>query len=436
VNAALQPIVERVLRTRRNTPDKPNDTTTGGEALIELERTSSGSDQNETHQHSATRRSKDRTTTRTGRRGGKTYGGRETQNHTHNYGSSGADLLRPESRVVGGRRGGGLRKSPASRTIPVPRARELSANQTLRLVLPTASKLQKVNLPRTRSQRRPNKSPYLVTTKTATNIAAAEQRVQNDPPQDLKPKVRKTEMSNIDPFCGMITDPAKNIRRAGRSSTARPTSFVHTDEPQTPQTRTTESRMNDTRVTEQDRTRPRKNDGDGGSGARIIACGSRRVVRVPRTRSNHHDRKLPIPRRSQRHTPDTGRHHRAGPAGLTADTSWPNAAQTAPSSGRTTWVGGHSARTGGQTKDGAFDIGGHGSSPRSKRARRSGTRSFSGRDFPRRPPPNRALFYDGKYFDYPMRSSNRAQQLGIVEAVKCGRATPGPSIATQGYRPK
>ena len=39
-------------------------------------------------------------------------------------------------------------------------------------------------------------------------------------------------------------------------------------------------------------------------------------------------------------------------------------------------------------------------------------------DFLMRPRKSR-IFYDGKYFDYPLKASNALQNLGPVEAVLC-----------------
>ena len=106
----------------------------------------------------------------------------------------------------------------------------------------------------------------------------------------------------------------------------------------------------------------------------------------------------------------------AGPAGLTAAYELAKRGQTCTVLEADDVVGGISRTV---VRDGwRFDIGGHRFFTKVDEVEKLWHEILSDDDFLMRPRKSR-IFYDGKYFDYPLRIFNVLGNLGIVEAVKC-----------------
>ena len=107
----------------------------------------------------------------------------------------------------------------------------------------------------------------------------------------------------------------------------------------------------------------------------------------------------------------------AGPAGLTAAYQLGKLGASSTVLEADTVVGGISRTV---ERDGwRFDIGGHRFFTKVQRGRgRCGTRSSPDDDFLSGPRMSR-IYYDGKFFDYPLRAFNALRSLGLVEAIRC-----------------
>ncbi len=106
----------------------------------------------------------------------------------------------------------------------------------------------------------------------------------------------------------------------------------------------------------------------------------------------------------------------AGPAGLTAAYEIGKAGRTATVLEADDVVGGISRTV---ERDGwRFDIGGHRFFTKVEEVEELWHEILDDGDFLLRPRSSR-IFYDGKYFDYPLRAMNALKNLGIVEAIKC-----------------
>ncbi|MEY4129935.1 MAG: hypothetical protein RLZZ31_59 [Actinomycetota bacterium] len=106
----------------------------------------------------------------------------------------------------------------------------------------------------------------------------------------------------------------------------------------------------------------------------------------------------------------------AGPAGLTAAFELMKAGRTCTVLEATDMVGGIS-RT--EERDGwRFDLGGHRFFTKVQPVDDLWHEILPSSDFLMRPRMSR-IFYEGKYFDYPLKASNALGNLGIIEAVRC-----------------
>jgi len=105
-----------------------------------------------------------------------------------------------------------------------------------------------------------------------------------------------------------------------------------------------------------------------------------------------------------------------GPAGLTAAFELAKAGRTCTVLEATDMVGGIS-RT--ESRDGwRFDLGGHRFFTKVQPVEDLWHEILPDSDFLMRPRMSR-IFYDGKYFDYPLKASNALGNLGIIEAARC-----------------
>jgi protoporphyrinogen oxidase len=106
----------------------------------------------------------------------------------------------------------------------------------------------------------------------------------------------------------------------------------------------------------------------------------------------------------------------AGPAGLTAAYQLAKAGETATVLEADDIVGGISQTA---ERDGwRFDIGGHRFFTKVKVVEDLWHEILPDEDFLMRPRMSR-IFYNGKYFDYPLKAGNALRNLGIIEAVLC-----------------
>mgnify|MGYP006119842745 CR=1 FL=1 len=106
----------------------------------------------------------------------------------------------------------------------------------------------------------------------------------------------------------------------------------------------------------------------------------------------------------------------AGPAGLTAAYKLGKAGHTATVLEATDVVGGISQTV---ERDGwRFDIGGHRFFTKVKPVRDFWHEVLPDEDFLLRPRMSR-IFYQGKFYDYPLKAFNALGNLGIIEAVRC-----------------
>ncbi len=106
----------------------------------------------------------------------------------------------------------------------------------------------------------------------------------------------------------------------------------------------------------------------------------------------------------------------AGPAGLTAAFQLQKHGVTATVLEASTEVGGISRTV---QRDGwRFDIGGHRFFTKVPAVEDLWHEILPDEDFLMRPRKSR-IFYDGKYYDYPLKASNALRNLGPVEAVRC-----------------
>ncbi|MBU3701696.1 MAG: FAD-dependent oxidoreductase, partial [Acidimicrobiia bacterium] len=105
-----------------------------------------------------------------------------------------------------------------------------------------------------------------------------------------------------------------------------------------------------------------------------------------------------------------------GPAGLTAAFELAKAGRTCTVLEATDMVGGIS-RT--EARDGwRFDLGGHRFFTKVQPVEDLWHEILPDEDFLMRPRMSR-IFYDGKYFDYPLKASNALGNLGVIEAARC-----------------
>jgi len=106
----------------------------------------------------------------------------------------------------------------------------------------------------------------------------------------------------------------------------------------------------------------------------------------------------------------------AGPAGLTAAFELSKAGRTCTILETTDMVGGISRTV---ERDGwRFDLGGHRFFTKVVPVEALWHEILPDEDFLMRPRMSR-IFYEGKYFDYPLKASNALGNLGIIEAVRC-----------------
>ena len=106
----------------------------------------------------------------------------------------------------------------------------------------------------------------------------------------------------------------------------------------------------------------------------------------------------------------------AGPAGLTAAYQLGKAGQTCTVLEADSVVGGISRTV---ERDGwRFDIGGHRFFTKVQEVENLWHEILPDEDFLMRPRMSR-IFYDGKYYDYPLRAVNALKNLGVLEAVRC-----------------
>lgn len=106
----------------------------------------------------------------------------------------------------------------------------------------------------------------------------------------------------------------------------------------------------------------------------------------------------------------------AGPAGLTAATELVRHDLSCVVLEADTQVGGISRTV---LRDGwRFDIGGHRFFTKVPRVKDFWAEALPANDMLRRPRMSR-IFYDGKFYDYPLRASNALRNLGIAEAALC-----------------
>ena len=119
-----------------------------------------------------------------------------------------------------------------------------------------------------------------------------------------------------------------------------------------------------------------------------------------------------------------------GRPGSPPPTSWPRPAIRWWWSSRTPWSGGSAARS--SATAGASTSAATGSSPRCRRWRSSGTRSSPDEDFLLRPRMSR-IFYDGKFYDYPIKLGQRPLQPGHGRGVPLRALLPvGADPAAEG----
>ena len=127
----------------------------------------------------------------------------------------------------------------------------------------------------------------------------------------------------------------------------------------------------------------------------------------------------------------------AGPAGLTAAYALGKAGHTATVLEATDVVGGISQTV---VRDGyRFDIGGHRFFTKVAEVEALWHEILPDEDFMQRPRSSR-IYYQGKFFDYPLKPMNALRTLGVLEAVRCAlsffwirsgrRRTRPPSRAT------
>src|SRR6202051_288829 len=127
----------------------------------------------------------------------------------------------------------------------------------------------------------------------------------------------------------------------------------------------------------------------------------------------------------------------AGPAGLTAAYQLSKAGRGALVLEADDVVGGISRTV---ARDGwRFDIGGHRFFTKVKPVEAFWHKVLPPEDFLLRPRMSR-IFYDGKFYDYPIKLGNALSNLGIVEALRCGlsflwvRVRPPHDLTTlEGY---
>lgn len=106
----------------------------------------------------------------------------------------------------------------------------------------------------------------------------------------------------------------------------------------------------------------------------------------------------------------------AGPAGLTAAFELVKAGRSSTILESTDMVGGISRTV---ERDGwRFDLGGHRFFTKVQPVEDLWHEILPAEDFLMRPRMSR-IYYDGKYFDYPLKASNALRNLGIIEAVRC-----------------
>src|SRR5438874_717409 len=106
----------------------------------------------------------------------------------------------------------------------------------------------------------------------------------------------------------------------------------------------------------------------------------------------------------------------AGPAGLTAAYELGKRGETATVLEADTVVGGISRTV--EREGWRFDIGGHRFFTKVKDVEALWHEILPDEDFLLRPRMSR-IFYQGKYYDYPLKASNALKNLGILEAVLC-----------------
>ena len=106
----------------------------------------------------------------------------------------------------------------------------------------------------------------------------------------------------------------------------------------------------------------------------------------------------------------------AGPAGLAAAFELSKAGRTSTILEATDTVGGISRTV--EVDGWRFDLGGHRFFTKVQPVEDLWHEILPDEDFLMRPRMSR-IFYDGKYFDYPLKASNALKNLGIVEAVRC-----------------
>jgi len=105
-----------------------------------------------------------------------------------------------------------------------------------------------------------------------------------------------------------------------------------------------------------------------------------------------------------------------GPAGLTAAFELAKAGRTCTVLEATDMVGGISRTV---ARDGwRFDLGGHRFFTKVQPVEDLWHEILPDEDFLMRPRMSR-IFYDGKYFDYPLKASNALGNLGVIEAARC-----------------
>ncbi|HLY82520.1 MAG TPA: NAD(P)/FAD-dependent oxidoreductase, partial [Acidimicrobiales bacterium] len=106
----------------------------------------------------------------------------------------------------------------------------------------------------------------------------------------------------------------------------------------------------------------------------------------------------------------------AGPAGLTAAYMLAKAGRTATVLEADSVVGGISRSA---ERDGwRFDIGGHRFFTKVREVEELWHEILPDEDFLLRPRMSR-IYYDGKFYDYPLKAMNALSNLGIIEAVRC-----------------
>ena len=144
--------------------------------------------------------------------------------------------------------------------------------------------------------------------------------------------------------------------------------------------------------------------------------------RIERTRRSTNPNGPPDPAGSAAGRVGTGRRPPVvviggGRPGSPPPTSWPRRAIRWWWSRRTRWSAGSAARSSGT--DGASTSAATGSSPRSKPVEEFWHEVLPPEDFLLRPRMSR-IFYEGKFYDYPIKLGNALSNLGLVEALRCG----------------